>query len=63
MHVARVCAMLNSGVYPFVLTHTWGKTEMKTREALELSSFTSFFVHIFVEWNNVAGRLEESEVN
>jgi len=37
--------------------------EIKAREALRLNYFTLSFTHVFVAWNNVAGRLEESEVN
>lgn len=51
MHVARVCAMPNSDVYPFVLTHTWGKTERKSKQGKPWSwvllhhSLCTFLLH------------------
>lgn len=50
--------MTNSDLYPFVLAHTWGKTERKSKQGKpSVELFYTILVHILVAWNNVAGKI------
>lgn len=61
----RFCAVPNSDVYPFVLTHRWGKSERKSKQGKPCSwiilhcSSCTFLRHRTM----CLGGLEESEVN